>query len=194
MEPSLPDEETSCLGTKDWPHAPPHRLQGAGVYFVTARTLGRVPYFSTPERLTFARDTLLQLAEKYEWRLEAWAFLTNHYHFVAHCPQNKDGAKSLTSFLRHLHSNLTRYVNRADAVEGRKVWHNYRETHLTYQHSYLARLHYTHANAVHHGIVRAAEDYEWCSASVFRKACTPAWFKTVTSFQFSEIATADDDN
>ena len=194
MEPSLPDEETSCFGTKDWPHAPPHRLQGAGVYFVTARTLGRVPYFSKPERLTFARDTLLRLASKYGWRLEAWAVLSNHYHFIGHSPQIENGGKSLVPFLRHLHADLGRYVNQADSVEGRKVWHNYRETHLTLQRSYLARLHYTHANAVHHGLVRMAEDYEWCSAAEFRKACTPAWFKTVTSFQFSEIATADGDD
>lgn len=30
---SLPDEAVSLRGTRDWPHAPPHRLGEAGVYF-----------------------------------------------------------------------------------------------------------------------------------------------------------------
>ena len=27
----LPTEETSAKGTRDWPHAPPHRLSEAGI-------------------------------------------------------------------------------------------------------------------------------------------------------------------
>lgn len=34
----LPDSETSAKGTRDWPHAPPHRLAEAGVYLLTARS------------------------------------------------------------------------------------------------------------------------------------------------------------
>lgn len=33
------------------------------------------------------------------------------------------------------------------AVDGGTIWHNYRETHLTFPRSYLARLHCTHAQA-----------------------------------------------
>ena len=189
----LPDDATSLKGTRDWPHAPPHRLGAAGVYFVTSRTLEQKPYFHTPERLTMLQDHLLTLAEKYGWRLEAWAVLSNHYHFVAHSPTGETSAASLGKFLRHLHGNVSRQINQADGVQGRQIWQNYRETHLTYQKSYLARLNYVHNNAVHHRLVEVATAYPWCSATAFAKACTPAWVKTVESFRYDQIATEDSD-
>jgi putative transposase len=96
--------------------------------------------------------------------------------------------------LKHLHASLSRYVNGLDNADGRKVWHNYRETHLTFQKSYLARLNYTHNNPVHHGLVRRAADYEWCSARSFENACSPAWVKTVNFFQFTEVSKEDGDD
>ena len=191
--PELPSAAEVRAGTRDWPHAPPHQLGEPGVYFVTARTLKRVHHFGAPDRLTLVRDHLLELADRYGWRLEAWAVLSNHYHFVGHSPTDELHARSLPRFLKHLHANVTRIINRLEGVEGRKIWHNYRDTQLTFQRSYLARLHYTHANAVHHGVVRVASDYEWCSAAEFESACTPAWFKTIMSFGFEEIAKKDDD-
>ncbi len=193
MNVPLPSEEESCRGTRDWPHAPPHRLSSAGVYFVTARTLDRHPHFEAPERRSFLRDRLLELTGQYGWRLEAWAVLSNHYHLVGHSPEATASAESLRRLLRHLHADTARHVNRLDATPGRQVWHNYRETRLTYQHSYLARLHYTHANAVHHRLVAVAADYPWCSARAFEAACTAAWVRTVRSFGIDEIARKDGD-
>jgi len=46
---------------------------------------------------------------------------------------------------------------------------------------------------VHHGLVRVATEWRWCSARVFQEAVTPARYKTVTSFQYEEIAARDDD-
>ena len=193
MDERIPTDETSRAGTRDWPHAPPHRLGGAGVYFVTARTLDRVRHFDSPARLDLVREALLRLSAQYAWRLEAWAVLNNHYHFVGHSPVAETSAESLQAFLRHLHADITRRLNQLDGISGRKIWHNYRETHLTWQQSYLARLNYTHQNAVHHGLVTQASDYEWCSARAFQKAVTPAWLKTVQSFAYDEIAKDDQD-
>jgi putative transposase len=168
-------------------------LAGAGVYFVTARTLHQTHYFRGPDRLTQVRDLLLAMAVKYNWRLEAWAVLSNHYHFVAHSPPGETSADSLGRLLKNLHADIARHINRLDGVQGRKVMHNYRETHLTYQRSYLARLNYTHHNPVHHGLLTHASDYEWCSSAQFEKSATPAWLKTIQSFRYDEIAREDDD-
>ena len=137
--------------------SPPHRLAAAGVYFVTSRTLDRTLYFREPERLTFVRDHLFALAAKYHWRLEAWAVLANHYHLVAHSPTSEATAATLRTMLTNFHADVTRHFNRLDGTPGRKIWHNYRETHLTFQRSYLARLNYTHNNPVHHRLVPQAE-------------------------------------
>ncbi|MDZ4288565.1 MAG: transposase [Prosthecobacter sp.] len=194
MASKLPDDETILHGTRDWPHAPPHRLALKGTYFVTARTLRRERHFKDPERLTFVRDHLLHLAQRYGWQMEAWAVLANHYHFVAHSSPDQATAESLRSFLKHLHADVTRQVNRWDGVEGRQIWHNYRETLLTFPESYYARLNYTHQNAVHHGLVGRASDYEWCSASGFETTCTRAWVDTIGSFKYDKIALDDEDN
>lgn len=191
----FPSDEDSCAGTRDWPHAPPHRLEQSGVYFLTARTRERARLFHSPERLSFLRDTLLARASQYGWRLEAWAVLVNHYHFVAHSPvvPGTGTAASLVKFIRHLHGDVSRYLNRIDGTYGRECWQNYWETHLTHQKSYLARLNYVHRNPVHHRLVTDARDYEWCSARDFEKDCTPAWVKTVGNFRYDRIAEDDMD-
>jgi putative transposase len=191
VDPALPNDQESLCGSRDWPHAPPHRLGQAGTYFVTARLLDSTDHFTTAERLDFVQSHLRELAKKYGWTLEAWAVLSNHYHFIGHSPKNEGSAESLRKFLTHFHSDVTRHINALDGIPGRKLWHNFRDTCLTFQQSYLARLNYTHQNAVHHGLVRRAEDYPWCSAKEFQKACTPAWVKTVQSFRFDAIARSD---
>lgn len=43
-----------------------------------------------------------------------------------------------------LHEKTATWVSRLDKAPGRQVWFNFRETKLTYEKSYLARLNYTH--------------------------------------------------
>ena len=94
--------------------------------------------------------------------------------------------------IKKLHSLTTKELNRRDDKAGRtRLWQNFRETHLTLQHGYLARLHYVHQNAVHHGLVRQGSDWKWCSAKSFKNEVSNAWVKTITSFAYDEIARAD---
>jgi putative transposase len=96
--------------------------------------------------------------------------------------------------IRKLHSLTTRALNRRENRPGRlRLWQNFRETCLTHQRSYLARLHYVHQNAAHHKLVATGSDYPWCSADAFEKAVTPAWVKTIASFRYDEIAAKDGD-
>ena len=186
----LPSDDDARNGSRDWPHAPPHRLADAGVYFVTARCAQQRHLLGTPERRDWFLLTLFALSEKYGWRLEAWAVLSNHYHLVAESPA--DGAESLGKFARHLHGTATHELNRLDRTPGRtRLWHNYRETHLTLPRGYFARLNYVHNNAAHHRLVAHGAQWKWCSAAAFESTVTPAWAKTVYSFKFDQIATAD---
>lgn len=186
----LPSVEECAKGTLDWPHAPPHRLAEAGVYFVTARMTEREPLLSDAETKDWFQAALFEAMEEHHWTLEAWAVLSNHYHFVAHSPSGT--ADTLASMLKKLHSLSTKKLNRRDGRPGRtRLWQNFREKRLTLQRSYLARLHYVHQNAVHHGLVRVGSDWPWCSAAAFKAAVTPAWLKTISSFRYDEIAAGD---
>ena len=67
----MPEQNANKAVEKDWPHAPLHRLDTNGVFMITAATLYKEQFFRTPEKLTLLENTLLSLAKKYHWRLEA---------------------------------------------------------------------------------------------------------------------------
>ena len=175
--------------SKDWPHAPLHRLTETGAYFVTAATYLRVRHFNTPTQLDLLETQLLTLARQYDWQFEAWAAFPNHYHFVA---QSGSTPENLREFLKHLHANTARELNRMDSAPGRQVWQNFRESHLTYERSYLARLNYVHQNAVHHGLAPVANQYRWCSARWFERTATSAKVATIYSIPIDRIEVPDD--
>lgn len=84
-----------------------------------------------------------------------------------------------------------KWINRLDATPARKVWQNYRETRLTYEKSYLARLNYVHQNPVKHGLVPMANQYPWCSARWFERTGTPAQIKTIFRFKTDQMNVPD---
>ena len=184
--PATPPRETP------WPHAPLHELSEAGTYFVSVGTYRKEHHFRGAERLSVLHRGLLTVARDSGWQLEAWAMFSNHYHFVAHSPPQEGGAESLTRMLGLLHEKTAKWINRLDAAPGRQVWHNFRETGLTYQRSYLARLNYVHQNAVKHRLVPVANQYPWGSAAWFERSAPPAQVKTIYSFKTDEVHVYDD--
>ncbi|MEZ5323854.1 MAG: transposase [Verrucomicrobiales bacterium] len=174
-----------------WPHAPEHRLGDGGAYFVTAGTYQKHHIFRTNDDLKALHGGLLKYAAQYEWQLEAWAVFSNHYHFIAQSPvaeaEAGDGARSLRKFLAHFHSRSAAWINDRHEMKGRKVWQNFWDTQLTHQSSYLARLHYVHANPVKHGLVPVAQDYPWCSAGWFERTASAAKVKTIYGFKTDRV-------
>jgi putative transposase len=175
--------------SKDWPHAPLHRLIEHGTYIVTAGTLHKEHWFRRPESLDLLESALLRLAKRFGWQLEAWAVFSNHYHFVAHA---WEGAKDLRTLLKQLHGETSHELNVRDRASGRSVWHNFWDTELTFEKSYLARLSYVHQNPVKHGLVPVANQYRWCSAAWFERTSTPAQVKTIYSFKTDQVRVHDD--
>jgi len=173
-----------------WPHAPTHCLSEQGTFLVTAATYQKQHHFRGQLRLQVLQRGLLKLAAQFEWRLEAWAVFSNHYHFVAHSP-NTD-AESLREMLTVLHRETAIWINRRDNCPARKVWHNFWETRLTYQKSYLARLNYVHQNAVKHELVSVAAHYPWCSAGWFEERATAAQVRTIYGFKTDALNVHDE--
>lgn len=175
-----------------WPHAPTHQLSDRATYFVTGSTYGKEHHFAGAKRLRVLHRGLLSVAEQFGWRFEAWAVFSNHYHFVAHSPVDKDDASSLRPMLNALHSKTAEWINKLDAAPGRKVWFNFWETKLTHQRSYLARLNYVHQNAVKHGLVPIAYQYPWCSARWFERTASSAMVKSIYRFKMDRVSVSDD--
>ncbi len=156
---------------------------------VTCGTYHKAHHLCTPERLTLVRSRLFEYAEEFGWRLQAWAILSNHYHFVATSPTDP---RNLRTMLSKLHTKTAIQLNKWDNSTGRKVWYQYWDSHITYQASYLARLNYVHQNPVHHGVVSNAENYAWCSAAWFERTARPAMVDTVKSFKTDCLRVRDD--
>ena len=182
-------EATQLSRKKDWPHAPTHRLDSRGVYMVTAATLHKEHFFTTPQKLDLLEGGLLSLAKQYEWHLHAWAVFANHYHFIARSQQE---VPRLGEFLSHLHTSTSRDLNRMDQTVGRRVWYNFWDTRLTYERSYFARLSYVHQNPVRHGLAIIANQYRWCSAAWFERTAALPMVKTIHGFKIDKLRIADD--
>ena len=72
------------------------------------------------------------------------------------------------------------------------MWYNFRDTRLTYQHAYLARLNYVHQNAVKHRLVPVANQYPSCSAAWFERVASSAQVKTIYGFKIDQVQVPDD--
>jgi len=166
-----------------------HRLVDNAVYFVTASTLHKQHFFDTPEKRDLLERYLLTLAKQCGWQLEAWAAFANHYHIVA---RGDPDSRNLGESLHDLHGVTSRALNKLDGVQGRQVWFNFRDTKLTIQYSYLARLNYVHQNAVKHKLVAVANQYPWCSAAWFERVASPAQVKTIYGFKIDRVKVEDD--
>ena len=156
---------------------------------VTAGTYGKEHLFPDGPLLRMLHQALLRIAAEHHWQLEAWAVFPNHYHFVAHSPPQ---AGTLVTFLRELHSRTAIALNRHDSAPGRQVWHNYWDSRLTHEGSYLARLNYVHQNPVKHGLAAVASQYRYCSAAWFERMATAAQIKTIYGFKTDRVNVGDD--
>ncbi len=174
-----------------WPHAPLHQLSERGTFFVTASTYLKAHHFRGRDRLAVLHRGLLSVAQDFGWTLEAWAVFSNHYHFIGHSPDTAQDASSLSRMLGVLHTKTSGWVNKLDKAPERQVWFNFRETKLTYQKSYLARLNYVHQNPVKHGLVPVANQYPWCSAAWLERTASAAMVKSIYRFKVGAVAVED---
>jgi putative transposase len=94
--------------------------------------------------------------------------------------------------LKVLHVKTAEWVNRLDKAPQRKVWFNFRDTKLSHQRSYFARLNYVHQNAVRHKLVPVACQYPWCSAAWFERTASPAIVNSIYRFKTDRVLVLDD--
>ena len=171
-----------------WHHAPAHRLTERGAYIVTAGTYQKQHLLHSARRLDLVLDHLFTLAGEFGWGLQAWAVLSNHYHFVASSPEDPS---TLGRMISKLHTLTARELNTWDAKPGRKVWFQYYDTHITNAGSYFARLKYVHQNPVHHGVTLLAEQWRWCSAGWFEREAGSVFRRLLEGVRTDRVNVSD---
>jgi len=172
----------------DWPHAPLHRFNDAGIYFITGATLHKQHFYRSPAALDLLQELLFSLARRYFCELQAWTLFSNHYHLVL----VSDLGEAVHAMLARFHSDAAKALNRLDGVNGRRIWYQFRDTQLTFEKSWLARLKYTHENAVKHRIVADARNYRWCSAGWFEENARPSLVATLRGVKIDRVNVYDD--
>jgi putative transposase len=174
---------------KNWPHAPVHLFVPELVYIVTGATLYKLHWYKDSKRLQLLENVLFDILHRRRWELQAWALFSNHYHFIAKSPEADSPVNRL---IQHFHSEASRQLNVLDGANGRTVWYQYWDTCLTFEKSYLARVNYVMNNPVHHGLVKEASQYPFCSAAWFEHTQRPAFQNTVASFKHDRLKIQDE--
>lgn len=156
---------------------------------VTSATYNHEHIFRGKERLEVLHASLLGTLERDGFEALAWALFPNHYHVIV---SNSKGERSISKTIQSVHKFTARQVNDLDQAAGRTVWHNYFDKQLTFEKSFMVRLHYVHYNPVRHGIVSDAAKYPFCSAFWFEREAPMSYVETVRSFKDDSIAENDD--
>jgi len=156
---------------------------------VTAGTYNKIPYLNDPKKLEFFQVCMMEVLNRYDWEIQAWAILANHYHFIA---ISNDIPESLIDIIRKLHSKTAREVNRLDDVKERRIWYQYWDKCIRDEDSYHKRLNYVHHNPVIHGVIKDAKDYPFCSYSWFTSLDDEELKREVLSSRFDQVDIEDD--
>ena len=172
-----------------WHHAPPHWIEDKGIYMITAATLYKRHYFRSGVSLDMLQSRFFDLCQEFKWSPHAWAFFSNHYHFVGESPAD---AETLRPMLSKLHMQTAKWVNERDDSAGRRVWYQFWDSRITFERSYWPRLRYVTENPVKHGLVSEAEDYPWCSASWIKNNAQPSHFRKMLSFGTDKLKVYDE--
>ncbi|MBU1874579.1 transposase [bacterium] len=154
---------------KTYEHNPPHLFRNNAEYFITGATYEHVHYMKSDEAKDIFLNYLFKSFEHYNWKIEDWVVLDNHYHLMANAPEN---AETLAQVINNVHrfssSGIKSFLEPLETLECidcvnaaptqsvhsiahsiKKMFHNYWDSCITYENSYYARLHYLWYNPVH---------------------------------------------
>ena len=159
-------------------HNPPHLFKDDVKYFITASTYKKLPHLNANAAKEKLLQSLYLAFDKYNWEIEDWVILNNHYHLMTNAT---DTPSVLPAVMREAHrftalwikkhiSDNSHQTYRQEEIQGEtyrekpsKIFYNYWDTCITYERSYLTRLTYLWLNPVKHGIVEKAEDWKYGS-------------------------------
>ena len=146
---------------KKYTHNPPHLFKGYSKYFITVATYRRKDILKPDIIKLKLLEEIENNFQKYNWGIDDWVILDNHYHLMSQAPKN---SQELPFIFRDIHRQTSHFIKKINKKKtGEKCFHNYWDTCITFQNSYFARLNYIFYNPVKHGYVKDAKDYKWGS-------------------------------
>jgi len=176
---------------KVYAHSPPHLFRSNFKYLVTGSTYLKKHFLASENSKGRLLDSIVKGCEKYNWVLEDWVILNNHYHLMLNAP---DKADTLGATFKEIHKFTAMWLkeNFPDLKDEKKIFYNYWDSCITFEKSYFARLNYIYYNPIRHGYVEEASDYIWCSYK-YRVNAEPEYVKDLKGrFPWDKVKVKDD--
>ena len=139
--------------------ARPLRIQFPGaLYHVMSRGNERRPIVRDDIDRWKRIDWLRRTVELYQWRLHAFALMTNHEHLFVETPE-----ANLSAGMQYLNGSYTGYFNWRHKRDGHLFQGRFK-AHLVQTEGYFRQVsRYIHLNPVRAGLVARPQDYRWSS-------------------------------
>jgi REP element-mobilizing transposase RayT len=154
------------------------RLEYAGAcYHVINRGNYRRDLFAGKGAAESFQACLGEAAERFGWRLHAFAIMRNHFHLAVETlePNLSDGMK-------WLQGTWAARFNRFRREKGRPFQGRYKALHVEPGHALAQVAHYIHLNPVRARVVPSARllDFRWSSLPLFVGKKRPVWLEAAT--------------
>jgi len=158
-------------------HHPPHLYFKNQTYFLTGRTYQKNCYFNTDERKEILKSILAKSIKRFDIKIYAWVILNNHYHLLfdikrkfpssqfANPKENKlrnneiseanfAPKYQLVEFIRKIHKDSSRIINKLDSTPARKIWYQYWDHCIRDEEDFYKHFNYVHNNPIKHKKVK----------------------------------------
>lgn len=154
----------------------PRRLRihvAGGFYHVTLRGNHRQAIFGCEADRRLLNLIVERAIEKYDARLHAYCWMTNHLHFLIQV-----GETPLSHPMRQIAGEYARVMQSKMTTNGHFFERRYHATLVEATDYLFTALHYIHRNPLDGGMVSGLDHYPWSSHHAYMGRCTQTWLTT----------------
>jgi len=175
---------------KRHPHTPVHLFIDDTSYFITSAIYNKRHLLVHSELKNQLLTIIQESFELFNWKLDDWVILDNHYHVIGMSRKGTD----LSKIMGRIHSHSATLIRQVTHCE-LPVWWNYWDYCPSHEKDYFTRLNYLLMNPIKHGYVDNLNDYPFSSFSrlfneVGRETCVKQ-FQTYP--EYKQLVIEEDD-
>lgn len=153
----------------------PRIYHPGGIYHVILRGNARQPIFFSLEHRERLNALVAEGLARYECRLYAFCWMTNHIHTAIRISE-----QPLSALMRWLGTEYARFLNRERNRSGHVFERRHRALLVADDSYLLGLIKYIHLNPVRAGLVARPESYPWSSHRCYLGHESLAWLSTAS--------------
>lgn len=134
---------------KKHPHTPAHLFLNDTSYFLTGAIYQKRHLLKSAELKVLLLQQIKTYFQKYEWQLEHWVILDNHYHLLGKSKLGSD----LSQIMQGIHGSTSSAIQKNTQAD-KPIWWNYWDRCPRDSRDYYIRLNYLFWNPAKHGMLK----------------------------------------